>query len=89
MVDADGPLSRYHLHVAEQVDGKTRFQTQEADTESEAASAALARRGFVVWLYQHDHAATTTAYREVGMFIGERFLAIRRDTRADNGHEMR
>lgn len=84
---------RYHLHVAEQTDGKTRFQTQEADTEPEAASAAslLARRGFVVWLYQHEHTATGGgAYREVGMFIGERFLATRRrDDRAHNGHEMR
>lgn len=86
-------MSRYHLHVAEQADGATRFQTQEAETEQEAASAAslLARRGFVVWLYEHDHTPTGGgAYREVGMFIGERFLATRRgDARAANGHDLR
>lgn len=83
---------RYHLHVAEQSDGATRFQTSEADTEQEAASTAamLAGRGFVVWLYEHDHTPTGRgAYREIGMFIGDRFLATRRsDARAANGHYL-
>ena len=85
-----GAPVRYHLHVAEARDGKTRFQTQEADTESVAAATAamLASRGFVVWLYEHDHGVNS--YRELGMFIDGRFLPTRPShARATDRHRLR
>ncbi len=79
-----GLVSRFHLTALVDSTGPDPWRREEADTERQASDIGrmLAGTGFVVLLFIHEHDgdAEPSAYRQVGMFVNDRYLPRREDT---------
>jgi len=79
------PVSRFHLAALVDPTGPDPWRCEQADTERQASDIGrmLAGQGYVVLLAAHEHDGDTPgAYRQIGMFIDDRYLPCRPDAGA-------